>query len=134
MMKIQITAGTYGHRVGDRVNAVRAGDPPIEVTSEIGERLLHLGVAVAIEEEEKSGAAASDVENVEAEASAEVFPDYDEKMTRAQLEKIALSVGIDQGDLDAATKKSDVLVLLDEARADFEAEEAPSFDPAGDML
>lgn len=132
-MKIQITAGSYGHRVGDRVHAVKAGDPPIEVTREIGERLLRLGVAVSIEEEEKGGDAPV-VEDVEAEVSAVAFPDYDEKMTRAQLEKIALSVGIDQGDLDAATKKSDVLALLDEARADFDAEEAPSFDPAGDML
>lgn len=131
-MKIKITAGTFGHRIGERVVAVKAGDPPIEVTDAIGRRLLSCGVAVAVEPE--ANEPTKNVDEGAETAKAEEFPEYDESMTRAELESIARSVGIEDDELKAAAKKADVIELLDEAREDFEAEDAPTFDPAGDML
>lgn len=131
-MKIKITAGTFGHRIGERVVAVKAGDPPIEVTDAIGRRLLSCGVAVAVEPE--ANEPTKNVDEGGEAAKVKEFPDYDESMTRAELESIARSVGIEDDELKAAAKKADVIALLDEAREDFEAEDAPTFDPAGDML
>lgn len=131
-MKIKITAGTFGHRIGERVVAVKAGDPPIEVTDAIGRRLLSCGVAVAVEPE--ANEPTKNVDEGAETAKADEFPEYDESMTRAELESIARSVGIEDEELKAAAKKADVIALLDEAREDFEADDAPTFDPAGDML
>lgn len=131
-MQIKITAGTFGHRIGERVVAVKAGDPPIEVSESVGRRLLACGVAVEVE-----AADSKPTQNVNEggeAAEADEFPDYDESMTRAELESIARSVGIEDDELKAAAKKADVIALLDEAREDFESEDAPTFDPAGDML
>lgn len=131
-MKIKITAGTFGHRIGERVVAVKAGDPPIEVTDAIGRRLLSCGVAVAVEPE--ANGPTKNVDEGGETAKADEFPEYDESMTRAELESIARSVGIEDEELKAAAKKADVIALLDEAREDFESDDAPTFDPAGDML
>ena len=130
-MKIKIIAGTFGHRIGERVVPIRPGYDPIEVSDFVGARLVRLGVAEEIESEP------SEVQTVEEGGEAavsEAFPAYDASMTRAQLESIALSIGIEEDELKAAGKKADVLALLDSAKADREAEDAPTFDPAGDML
>lgn len=128
-MKVKITAGTFGHRVGDRVIAVKAGDPPINVTDEVGARLISCGVAVALEEEKprNQDAALSDYEALD-------FPDYDAKMSREKLEEIALSIGIDQEEIDEATKKADLIALIDEAKDSYDADSAPTFDPESDIL
>lgn len=128
-MKIKIIAGVFGHRNGKRVEAVRAGDPPIEVEDELAQRLICQGVAEAVEVKATEQAQAED------EDEGEAFPDYSDKMSRAKLEAIAKEVGIDEDAIKEAENKAALIELLDDAKADFEAEsDAPTFDPAGDML
>lgn len=129
-MLIKIIAGTFGHRVGSRVVPVTASDGPIEVEDRVADRLLSIGVAEAVEgaSEVQEGAEPQD------DGEGVTFPDFDATMTRAQLEELALSVGIDEDDLAKAGKKADVIALLEEAREEFEAAAAPTFDPEGDVL
>lgn len=133
-MKIRIVAGTFGHVEGGRVHAVRAGDPPIEVDEVIAARLLAAGVAEAVDEAPKQ----AEPVQIEAEDEGEgedAFPEYSMQMKRAELEAVARSVGFDQDEVKAAETKADLVAMLDEAKAEYEADgDAPSFDPAGDML
>ena len=151
-MRIQILAGTYGHNVNGRVRAVRAGDPPIDVPDTIGARLVKVGVAAELVDEVPEGAAVSggyDVTtgevidaDVEAEDEAQEddaepmeFPAYNAEMTRAELEAIGAEVGLDPSELKQAKNKAAVIAMLDEAKAEFEAEdEAPDIDPAAAIL
>lgn len=135
-MKIKIVAGVFGHRNGARVEAVRAGDPPIEVEESIAERLIKAGVAELVKEEpEPAPVETSQIEADDETESVDEFPEYNVRMTRAQLVEIAEQVGIDADEIKNAETKGDLIALLDEARDEFEADaEAPSFDPAGDML
>lgn len=151
-MRIQILAGTYGHSVNGRVRAVRAGDPPIDVPDTIGARLVKVGVAAELVDEVPEGAAVSggyDVTtgevidaDVEAEDEAQEddaepveFPAYNAEMTRAELEAIGAEVGLDPSELKQAKNKAAVIAMLDEAKAEFEAEdEAPDIDPAAAIL
>lgn len=151
-MRIQILAGTYGHNVNGRVRAVHAGDPPIDVPDTIGARLVKAGVAAELVDEVPEGAAVSggyDVTtgevidaDVEAEDEAQEddaepveFPAYNAEMTRAELEAIGAEVGLDPSELKQAKNKAAVIAMLDEAKAEFEAEdEAPDIDPAAAIL
>lgn len=151
-MRIQILAGTYGHNVNGRVRAVRAGDPPIDVPDTIGARLVKAGVAAELVHEVPEGAAVSggydvstgeiidaddEVEDEAQEDDAEPveFPAYNAEMTRAELEAIGAEVGLDPSELKQAKNKAAVIAMLDEAKAEFEAEdEAPDIDPAAAIL
>lgn len=156
-MRIQILAGTYGHNVNGRVRAVRAGDPPIDVPDTIGARLVKAGVAAELVDEVPEGAAVSggydvttgeviDAEDEAQEDDAEdevqeddaepvEFPAYNAEMTRAELEAIGAEVGLDPSELKQAKNKAAVIAMLDEAKAEFEAEdEAPDIDPAAAIL
>lgn len=151
-MRIQILAGTYGHNVNGRVRAVRAGDPPIDVPDTIGARLVKVGVAAELVDEVPEGADVSggyDITtgevidaDVEAEDEAQEddaepveFPAYNAEMTRAELEAIGAEVGLDPSELKQAKNKAAVIAMLDEAKAEFEAEdEAPDIDPAAAIL
>lgn len=147
-MRIQILAGTYGHNVNGRVRAVRAGDPPIDVPDTIGARLVKAGVAAELVDEVPEGAAVSggydvttgeviDAEDEAQEDDAEPveFPAYNAEMTRAELEAIGAEVGLDPSELKQAKNKAAVIAMLDEAKAEFEAEdEAPDIDPAAAIL
>lgn len=151
-MRIQILAGTYGHNVNGRVRAVRAGDPPIDVPDTIGARLVKAGVAAELVDEVPEGAAVSggyDVTtgevidaDVEAEDEAQEddaepveYPAYNAEMTRAELEAIGAEVGLDPSELKQAKNKAAVIAMLDEAKAEFDAEdEAPDIDPAAAIL
>lgn len=129
-MKIKIIAGVFGHRNGSRVEAVRAGDPPIDVEDELAKRLIAQGVAEVVEAKP-----VEQVEVIDEEDEGDEFPEYSEKMTRAKLEQIAKEVGIDESEIKAAETKAALIELIDEAKADFEAGgDAPTFDPEGDML
>lgn len=128
-MKIKIIAGVFGHRNGKRVEAVRAGDPAIEVEDELAKRLIAQGVAEAVEAEK-----AEPTQAVEDEDEGEEFPEFSDKMSRAKLEEIAKEVGIEDEEIKGAETKADLIELLDDAKAAFEADAAPTFDPAGDML
>lgn len=128
-MKIEMLAGVYGHNENGRVRPVRPGDPPVEVDDAIGTRLVKAGVAAEIVEEIPQEATIVDADDNELVDSAE-FPEYDEYMTRQELEEIALEVGIDAGELKAAKNKTAIIEMLDEAKAQFDEEaDAPEIDP-----
>ena len=132
-MLIKILQGTFGHRVGERVVAVTSAHAPIEVADALAKRLISQGVAKAVEEpkpEPQADAQTQDDDGIESVT----FPEFDESMTRAKLEEIALSVGIEQAELDKCKNKGEVIGLLEAAREEFEDEAAPEFDPAGDVL
>ena len=126
-MKIEIIAGVFGLKEGVHVRAVRPGDDPIEVDDEIAQRLIKGGVAKEIKGEDVE--VAKSAEAIEDEG--EQFPEYSEKMTRAQLEEIAEQVGVDADLMKAAETKAQLIELIDEVKAE---QEAPTFDPEGDML
>lgn len=129
-MLIKIIAGVFGHRVDTRVIAVKAGDDPIEVADAIAERLIKKGVAELVIDEPQ----AEQETDIDEGEDLEPFPAYNENMTREELNKIAESVGIEAEVIEATKTKGDLIALLDEVKADYEADEAPSFDPASDML
>lgn len=148
-MRIQILAGTYGHNVNGRVRAVHAGDPPIDVPDTIGARLVKAGVAAELVYEVPEGAAVSggydvntgevideaEYEAQEDDAEPVEFPAYNAEMTRAELEAIGAEVGLDPSELKQAKNKAAVIAMLDEAKAEFDAEdEAPDIDPAAAIL
>lgn len=135
-MKIKIIAGVFGHREGKRVIPVRAGDPAIDVENEIAQRLLGLGVAERVENEEPEAEAETQAETDGDEGEGvEDFPEYSAEMTRDELNEIAEQVGIDDDAIKEAKTKADLIALLDEAKEDYEAgAEAPTFDPAAGML
>lgn len=133
-MKIKIIAGVFGHREGKRVIPVRAGDPAIDVENEIAQRLLGLGVAERVEAEEPEAETKTQGET-DGDEGVEAFPEYNSEMTRAELNEIAEQVGIDEDAIKEAKTKADLIALLDEAKEDYEAgADAPTFDPAADML
>ena len=134
-MKIQMLAGVYGHNENGRVRAVRPGDPPtIDVADAIGARLVKAGVAAEIVEEIPENATLVDAQDNEVDDEIDAhdtdFPEYDEYMTRQELEEIGVEVGIDPDELKKAKNKAEVIKLLDEARAQFEEDDAPELDPA----
>lgn len=125
-MLIKIVQGTFGHRVGERVVAVTSAHEPIEVADALAKRLISQGVAKAVEEP-KSEAPQADAQTQDDDGiEAANFPEFDESMTRAKLEEIALSVGIEQAELDKCKNKGAVLDLLEAARDEF--------DQVGDVL
>lgn len=132
-MLIKILQGTFGHRVGERVVAVTSTHAPIEVADAIAKRLISQGVAKAVEEP-KPEQKPEDQTQADDGIEAVTFPEFDESMTRAKLEEIALSVGIEQAELDKCKNKGEVIGLLESARAEFDDEDAPEFDPVGDVL
>lgn len=72
---------------------------------------------------------AEPAENPEDDAEAVKFPEYNADMTRPQLEEIGRELGLDESELKAAKNKAAVIAMLDEAKAKFEAEDVPNFDP-----
>lgn len=125
-MKIRITNGTFGHRVGDRVIAITAKDGPITVANEVGERLVKAGFAKVVETAKN--------EPIPVVEEKELFPEYNEKMTRGELENVALSFGVEQDEIDACKNKGELLKFLDQLKEEFEAEDAPSFNAEDDVL
>jgi hypothetical protein len=132
-MIIKIIAGTFGHRVGSRVVAVKAGDDPIEVDDKIGARLIAKGVAVAVGNPQPVAEKSTD----EAEEGRESmdFPAFDAAMTRKELEAIALGVGISREAIKAAVKKADLVDLIQKEYEEYQlASDIPTFDAAEAML
>lgn len=130
-MFIKITAGTFGHNINGRVVAVRAGADPIEVDDAIGARLVSRGVAIELDKPEGVKPATGSAQNDDKAEDADGFPAYNADMTRAELEAIGVKVGLDAKELKEAKNKAAVIALIDELKADSEADSgAPDFDPA----
>lgn len=139
-MFIRIVAGVFGHRdKKGRVVPIRAGEF-CEVDDKVGARLIAKEVAVeaVLVDEIPAGV---NVEGADEETEAEVpgadeepeatFPDFDDDMTRAELDAIALQMGATPEEVSGAKNKAAVIALLEELKADFEADgQAPALDAA----
>lgn len=139
-MFIRIVAGVFGHRdAKGRVVPIRAGEF-CEVDDKVGARLIAKEVAVeaVLVDEIPAGV---NVEGADEEPEAEVpgadeepeatFPDFDDDMTRAELDAIALQMGATPEEVSGAKNKAAVIALLEELKADFEADgQAPALDAA----
>ena len=139
-MFIKIVAGVFGHRDDkDRVVPIRAGEF-CEVDDKVGARLIAKKVAVeaVLVDEIPAGV---NVEGTDEEPEVEfpgtdeepeaTFPDFDDDMTRAELDAIALQMGATPEEVSGAKNKAAVIALLEELKADFEADgQAPVLDAA----
>lgn len=120
---IKIIKGSYGLRRGMVVEAVPAGSI-IEIGKDKEERLVRLGVAVYLSDED------DDAQQLNVEALAETqdedevvdeFPEYNETMTLSDLKKVAEAYGVDASSMRA---KKDVIEAIEAAQ------ELPAFDAA----
>ena len=139
-MFIRIVAGVFGHRNAKGcVVPIRAGEF-CEVDDKVGARLIAKEVAVeaVLVDEIPAGV---NVEGADEEPEAEVpgadeepeatFPEFNDDMTRAELDAIALQMGATPEEVSGAKNKAAVIALLEELKADFEAEsQAPELDAA----
>ena len=101
---IKIIKGSYGMRRGASVIAVPAGSEPIELSKDKEERLVRLGVAVYVTDEDDT--------QIEDEIVDE-FPEYNEEMKLAELKDIAKVYGIDASSMRS---KKEVIKAIDAAR------------------
>lgn len=127
-MFVKIRFGVYGHNVNGRVVPMRAGEV-VEVDDAIGDRLIACGIAAyALSDDEK----AIDDENAQdTDDDAATFPEYNDDMTRKELEAIALEMGAEPEEVTDARNKAALLAMLDALREEFEAEgNAPMIDAA----
>jgi hypothetical protein len=130
-MLIQILAGTFGHQTpAGRVVPIRAGEV-VQVDENIGARLVAKGVAVEVE---MAGSVPPELQKELGDDAPEnddapAIPEYNDQMSRAQLEEIGIEMGLEPAELQEAKNKAAVIALLDELKAELE-EEAPGFDPA----
>lgn len=139
-MFIKMIAGVFGFRdPKGHVIPICAGEF-CEVDDAVGARLVDKKVAVEVvpvdeippgatvegDDEEPEEKAPDDEEEKEA-----TFPEFDEDMTRAELDAIALQMGATPEEVSGAKNKAAVIALLEELKADFEAEsQAPELDAA----
>ena len=119
---IKIIKGSYGMRVKQSVVAVPAGSDPIELSKEKEERLVRLGVAVYVTEQddevEQPGEGSDETQDDEI---VDEFPEYNETMSLADLKKVAEAYGI-----DASSMRSKKAVI----EAIEAANDLPAFDAA----
>ena len=120
---IRIIKGSYGMRCGASVKAIPAGSDPIELSKEKEARLVRLGVAVYVTEEEDVIVQPGDDAAQEDEIVDE-FPEYNENMKLSELKEIAKVYGIDAGSMRS---KKEVIEAIEAAH-----DELPEVD--ADML
>lgn len=111
---IKIIKGSYGMRCGASVQAVPAGSDPIELSKAQEERLVRLGVAVYVTEEddvvEQSGEGSDETQDDEI---VDEFPEYNEDMKLSELKEVAKAYGIDASSMRS---KKEVIEAIDAAR------------------
>lgn len=111
---IKIIKGSYGMRRGASIQAVPAGSDPIELSKEKEERLVRLGVAVYVTEQddnvENAGGNSDDAQDDEI---VDEFPEYNEDMKLSQLKDIAQVYGVDASSMRS---KKEVIEAIDAAR------------------
>ena len=130
---IKIINGVYGMKVGNRVVPVTEKDGPIELAPEKEARLVKKGVAVYVDlpADDASPFIPEETEDKlpdNAETGREL-PEYNEDMTREQLNKIALEYGIE--DPQKARNKAELISWLDEVvdgELDDDEDMPPVFD------
>lgn len=111
---IKIIKGSYGMRVKKSIVAVPAGSDPIELSKEKEERLVRLGVAVYVTEQddvvEQPGEGSDKTQDDEI---VDEFPEYNEEMKLSELKDIAKVYGIDASSMRS---KKEVIEAIDAAR------------------
>ena len=111
---IKIIKGSYGMRCGSSVQAVPAGSDPIELSKDKEERLVRLGVAVYVTEQddvvEQPGESSDETQDDEI---VDEFPEYNEDMKLTELKEIAKVYGIDASSMRS---KKEVIEAIDAAR------------------
>lgn len=111
---IKIIKGSYGMRVKKSIVAVPAGSDPIELDKEKEERLVRLGVAVYVAEQEnvveQPGEGSEETQDDEI---VDEFPEYNEDMKLSELKDIAKVYGIDASSMRS---KKEVIEAIDAAR------------------
>ena len=110
---IKIIKGSYGMRVKKSIVAVPAGSDPIELSKEKEERLVRLGVAVYVTEQddvvEQPGESSDETQDDEI---VDEFPEYNENMKLSELKEIAKVYGIDASSMKS---KKEVIAAIDAA-------------------
>ena len=129
-MFVKIRFGVYGHNVNGRVVPMRAGEV-VEVDDAIGDRLIACGIAAYVVTDDEPTPETEDDKNEQDTDDAAAFPEYNDDMTRKELEAIALEMGAEPEEVTDARNKAALLAMLDALREEFEAEgHAPMIDAA----
>ena len=111
---IKIIKGSYGMRVKKSIVAVPAGSAPIELSKEKEERLVRLGVAVYVTDQDN----VAELPDVNADETqddeiVDEFPEYNEEMKLSELKEIAKKYGIDASSMRS---KKEVIEAIEAAR------------------
>ena len=111
---IKIIKGSYGMRVKKSIIAVPAGSDPIELSKEKEERLVRIGVAVYVDDQEnKNELTDTNTDKTQDDEIVDEFPEYNEEMKLSELKEIAVKYGIDAGSMKS---KKEVIEAIDAAR------------------
>ena len=110
---IKIIKGSYGMRRGSSVQPVLAGSDPIELSKEQEERLVRLGVAVYVTEEDTVANLPDVSDETQDDEIVDEFPEYNEDMKLTELKEIAKVYGIDASSMRS---KKEVIEAIDAAR------------------
>ena len=110
---IKIIKGSYGMRRGSSVQPVLAGSDPIELSKEQEERLVRLGVAVYVTEEDTVANLPDVSDETQDDEIVDEFPEYNEDMKLSELKELAKVYGIDARSMKS---KKEVIEAIDAAR------------------
>lgn len=111
---IKIIKGSYGMRVKTSIVAVPAGSDPIELSKEKEERLVRLGVAVYVTEQDDAAEQPSESSGkTQDNEIVDEFPEYNEDMKLSELKDVAKVYGIDASSMRS---KKEVIEAIDAAR------------------
>lgn len=120
---IKIVKGTYGHREGNRIVAKNATSEPFEAAPEQEERLVKLGVAVYIKEQQENSKVSIDSGAGSGNNGADKLLEYNDKMKLDELKEIAHAYGVDASD---ARSKAAVIEMIEKAKSAAEESEDES--------
>ena len=110
---IKIIKGSYGMRVKNLIVAVPAGSDPIQLSKEQEERLVRLGVAVYVTEQDNVvEQPIEDSDEAQGDEIVDALPEYNENMKLTELKEIAKAYGIDASSMKS---KKEVIEAIDAA-------------------
>ena len=107
---IKIIKGSYGMRVKKSIVAVPAGSEPIELSKDKEERLVHLGVAVYVDEKSDVNVQINEGDTAQDDEIVDELPEYNEDMKLSELKEIAKVYGIDASSMRS---KKEVIEAID---------------------
>lgn len=114
---IKIIKGSYGLRSGASIKAIPAGSEPIELSKEKEARLVRLGVAVYVtEQDDEIEQPVEGSDETQDDEIVDEFPEYNEDMKLADLKKIAETYGVDASSMRS---KKEVIAAIDAAREEL---------------